>query len=87
MRPTDFFDYLFVGYVLRKGIFTGPCTTNVDHAVNAVGYGTDAATGTDYWIVRNSWGPNEGLNGYWLMKSGVNLCGIELPWQVSYPTV
>jgi len=29
------------------------CGTNLDHAVNVIGYGT-AASGKDYWIVRNS---------------------------------
>ena len=47
-----------------------------NHAVTAVGYGT--TNGTDYWVVRNSWGGKWGLNGYILMKRGVNMCNIEV---------
>ena len=41
-----------------SGYITTGCTTNVNHAVNAVGY-----TST-YWIVRNSWGSTWGIGGY-----------------------
>jgi len=36
----------------------------VNHAVTLVGYGTDAETKEDYWLVRNSWGPDWGLDGF-----------------------
>jgi hypothetical protein len=28
---------------------------DLNHAVTLLGYGTDEATGKDYWIIRNSW--------------------------------
>jgi C1A family cysteine protease len=37
------------------GIVSNCTTTQVDHAVTIVGADTDAASGIDYWIVKNSW--------------------------------
>lgn len=60
-----------------------------NHVMNIVGYGTDAATGMGYWIVRNSWGPGWGLSGYALIQRGVNMCSIESypvylkPWELA----
>jgi len=44
------------------GVMTGCKNTDVDHAVQAVGYGKDGSK--SYWLVRNSWGPGWGEKGY-----------------------
>jgi len=56
----DFADY-------ENGVFDG-CKPGcvIDHGVQAVGYGTMA--GTDYWLVRNSWGRSWGTGGYINLK-------------------
>jgi len=58
------------------GVFSGPCGTQINHAILAVGY-TSA-----YWIVKNSWGTSWGSSGYIFMARGRNLCGVgsNLAW-------
>ena len=48
---------------------------DVNHAVLAVGYGTDE-NGMDYWLIKNSWGTSWGMDGYFQIERGVNMCGI-----------
>ena len=58
---------------------------DVNHAVLAVGYDVDPATNMKYWIIKNSWGENWGLQGYFHMERGKNMCGVSDC--ASYPVV
>ncbi|CAM0952106.1 unnamed protein product [Alopecurus aequalis] len=83
----------FVWQLYGGGVFTGPCTAQVNHGVNVVGYGETNATGDKagekYWIVRNSWGAQWGEDGYIRLQrdAGVatGLCGVAL--LASYPVM
>jgi len=45
------------------------------HAVKIVGWGTES--GTDYWLVANSWNTSWGLDGFFKIKRGTDECGVE----------
>ena len=48
--------------------------TDTDHAVLLVGYGSNS---TDFWTVRNSWGLDWGLEGYFYLARGSNACAVN----------
>lgn len=55
----------------EDGIFPAmACGQEIDHAVTIVGYTPD------YWIVRNSWSPDWGDDGYFYLERGANACGV-----------
>ena len=72
-----------------SGVLTGDaCGTNLDHGVLIAGYGEES--GTAYWLVKNSWGPTWGDNGYIKIErsdstSDKGVCGIAM--QPSFPIV
>jgi len=64
----------------ETGVYTGSCGTTIDHAVQLVGYGTDAASSHDYWLVRNSCGATWGEKGYIRIQrfgEGKEPCGTD----------
>lgn len=73
-RNADFFFY-------KSGVISSTtCGTTVNHAVLIVGYGTDAATGKPYWLIKNSFGPTWGDKGYLKVlrttEKGPGICGV-----------
>ena len=70
-----------------QGIFKlrSSCGTDLDHAVTAVGYGNEG--GLMYHLVKNSWGPKWGVDGYIKFEQayeGEGNCGILM--DCLYPT-
>jgi len=66
---------LYSSHPTSDNIYTSDsCPTTPDHAVLLVGFGETA--NKKYWILKNSWGTDWGLNGYFYLERGVNLCGI-----------
>jgi len=65
----------------KSGIFNG-CNQkqpDINHAVVLVGYGSD--NGQDYWLVRNSWSPAWGEQGYIRLARFSNeeeMCGTDI---------
>ncbi|KAJ8951499.1 hypothetical protein NQ318_000195 [Aromia moschata] len=67
------FDFYSGGIYYQTNCITDP--DRLDHAVLAVGYGTER--GEAYWLVKNSWGGSWGENGYIKMsRNRENNCGI-----------
>lgn len=67
--------YSFQAYT--GGIYADNQCSSVflNHAVGLVGYGSE--NGSDYWIVRNSWGASWGEDGYIrIARNANNMCGV-----------
>jgi cathepsin L len=63
----------------KSGIYYDPSCNkeNINHAVLLVGFGTDAITKQDYWLIRNTYGTSWGMNGYMKMaRNKNNHCGV-----------
>jgi C1A family cysteine protease len=80
----------FVFRFYRSGVIKKHhCGHNLDHGVLVVGYGVDEK-GVRYWKLKNSWGKEWGLDGYFLLErtdsrsNSVGTCGITM--MASYPT-
>jgi len=74
-----------VFHLYKSGIVQGSgCGSSLDHAVLAVGYGTD--NGVKYWHVKNSWTEEWGEKGYVRIIRGTDECGI-LNGPPVYPVV
>lgn len=62
------------------GIIKDNCENKLNHGVVVVGYGTEE--GHNYWIIKNSWGPAWGEEGYVRVldtgKHEDGVCGINM---------
>ena len=70
------------------GIYRGPCSANVNHAVTIVGYCEGPGEGNKYWIAKNSWSNDWGEQGYIYLAKDVSwstgTCGLAT--SPFYPT-
>jgi len=62
----------YMGGILKSGC--GHAVSDMDHCVQLVGYNTGGST--PYWIIRNSWNTDWGIQGYIYVAQKSNLCGV-----------
>jgi hypothetical protein len=59
----------------HRGVISNCGRGNPNHGVVIVGWGVES--GTDYWLVRNSWGSDWGDHGYFKIRRGTGECMIN----------
>jgi len=60
----------------QGGVITHSCGDSLDHCVQIVGW--NVYTGNiPYWIIRNSWGADWGLQGYLWVERNKDECGVS----------
>jgi len=59
------------------GIYSEKNAASINHIIAVVGWGLDEASGTEYWVGRNSWGTYWGESGYFRIKMHSDNLGIE----------
>ena len=69
----DPFQYYTGGIIDEDKLSCDP--EGLNYGVILVGYGNE--NGVDYWIIKNSWGPNWGEKGYARVARGKGTCGIN----------
>ncbi len=67
--------------LILPGVYSQPgCITDplyLNHAILVVGYGPADKNYPPYYLIKNSWGPGWGENGYIrLARTGHNMCGV-----------
>ncbi|XP_037943272.1 procathepsin L-like [Teleopsis dalmanni] len=71
----------------KRGVFRDDLCDpkSLNHGMLIVGYGRDNTTEEDYWIVKNSWGKQWGMNGYINFPRHENYAGLTT--RASFPIV
>ena len=80
-QVVDDFRFYHRGIYASELCHSGP--QDVNHAVLVVGYGEEGDV--PYWIIKNSWGPEWGEEGYFRMVRNKNMCGVATC--ASYPVL
>jgi len=82
----------FVFQFYKGGVLTDDAcgkAAQLDHGVLAVGYGSDLETNEPYFMIKNSWGPTWGEDGYIRLgrnsENDFGMCGVLK--MASYPVV
>ncbi|OQV22589.1 putative Gut-specific cysteine proteinase [Hypsibius exemplaris] len=79
------FDVYADFYLYGLGIYKHTTGSSMGgHGLTVIGWGTDG--GVDYWLMKNSWGPNWGsLGGFVKFLRGINHLGIETALAAALP--